>query len=331
MSELQDILRKVQALINQAENDGCTPEEADTFRNKAEMMMVKYRIDEAMLSTAEKAQMGITVQWVTIDLCDNASEFAVYYASLIDALVSHMEIRRDYVRVTKQDGEHFLIYRQQVTLCGFESDLLFVEAMFTSARLAFSQRLEPKYDPTLSDQVNAYNMRSAGLEGWKIAQAIYGKTDKALRPKVRKMFEAEALLRGEDPKVLLGKGINVKVFRESYAQGFISEYKHRLYGMRMARAQAEHGLVLAGRKDAIDDAFWTRYPERRPKPVDRQLGEANVGACPKCQKAKSGYCADHRWMRPRRGPVRYANSEGLNRGRAAARTVNIGLTNREVH
>ena len=334
MNNLDDILRKVQALIAQADHPNTGPVESETFRNKAEALMLKYRIDEMMLSTAEKQQMGVSVQWRQIVVCDARNEFRSFYVSIVHALVRHFDIRADYVRTEGRIGGDMMQVRQQgldyvINMVGYESDLRFVEAMFTAASLAFSKRLEPKYDPTLSDQVNAYLMRSAGMEGWRIAKAIYGRDDKALRPKVRAMFKAEAIERGEDPSELLGRGSNMKLFRESYASGFTNEFDWRLRRMRQANSGTGE-MVLASRKENIDEAFYAKFPERRPKPVDRQLGQADYKACPKCAKAKSGYCRDHLWMRPKKSRVLYANDTAYGRGQFAARSVDLGITGRDL-
>lgn len=339
-SNLADILRKVNAMLTQADHPNTGPAEAEAFRGKAEALMYRYRIDEAMLSSAERAQMGVNVQWLSFDVCEAASEFKYSYIDMMQACITHLDVRADFIRtVGRKTGDVVMVTEADrgeerwmtIDVVGYESDLLFIQSLFSAARLAFSKALEPKYDPALSDQVNAYLMRSAGMEGWRIAQAIYGKTDKALRPKVRKLFAAEAKKRGEDPAVLLGRGSNMKLFRESYAQGFVNEFRHRLYMMRASRGAVSTGIELAGRKEAIDEAFYAKFPERRPKPVPA-IGEANIKVCRKCQNAKSGYCNEHRWMRPSmaRSRVRYANSEGIARGQRAARSVDLGITGREV-
>jgi hypothetical protein len=331
MSELDDILRKVSALLAQANHPNTGPQEAEAFRQKAEAMMLKYRIDESNLTAEAKMAQSITVQWRTIVVCQADSEFRQNYIRLMMDCVRHFDCRTDWVRTVRREetATYYTVSDMDcvLTVCGYESDLRFIEALFTSAALAFSQRLEPKYDASLSDQMNAYLMRSAGMEGHRIAMAIYGRDDKSLRPKVRKMFALEAEARGEDPKVLLGRGSNMKVFRESYAQGFCDEFSVRLYRVKQGN---DGGLVLASRKEAIDEAFYERYPERRPKPVERQIGEANPHTCAKCQKAASGYCRDHAWMKPRKHRVRYGNTAGFARGADAARTVNLGVTNREL-
>jgi hypothetical protein len=222
-----------------------------------------------------------------------------------------------------------------VEVVGYESDLRFFEVLFTEAAMAFGKRLEPKYDPALSEQVNAYLMRSAGMEGRRIAMAMYGRDDKHLRPKVRKMFEAEAIARGEDPKPLLGRGVNVVQFRKSYADGFNYELWSRLGTAKLAAAQQETGLVLASRKDQIDEAFYERYPHYRPSPQPKGevdgVGFVSHENCPKCKAAKSGYCRDHSWLKPSaRQYVDRTNHVALRRGRAAAREVNLGMSKPEV-
>lgn len=331
MADLQDTLRKVRNLIAQADHPNTGPAEADAFRAKAEALMFKYRIDEAMLSVEEKAQMGINVRWLEMDVCDGYSEFRQSYYELIRYLIQHMEVRADFIRTVgrktgdilstgeRYDGPNE--YVATVKIVGFESDLVFIESMYAAARLAFSSKLEPKYDASLSEAENCYRMRAAGMEGVRIAKAVWGDGKKSNCVKARKLAKQHAIAIGDNADEISGHGR--KLFRESYAQGFVKEYASRLFRMRMERGSVEQGLVLANRKEQIDEAFYERYPDRRPQPVP-QIGEADTKACAKCAAAKSGYCRDHSWMRPRKARVRYADDAGWNRGASAARTVDMG-------
>src|SRR4051812_5148564 len=49
-SKLEAMLRKVRGLLAQADHENTSPAEAQVFRNKAEALMMRYRIDEAMLA-----------------------------------------------------------------------------------------------------------------------------------------------------------------------------------------------------------------------------------------------------------------------------------------
>ena len=330
-----DMLRKVQALLARADHPNTPAPEAESCRVKAEQIMFNYRIDEAMLSLSGKQGTELIPGWKQWDICDINSEYSYYYRMILQDVIEHVGIKHVVKQGVKrehynEDGtfsHNTFVYEADV--CGSESDLQIAELLFTAAAVAFQSKMEPKYDSTLSDQVNAYLMRSAGMEGWRIAQAIYGKDDKSLRPKVRAMFKKEAEARGEDPTPLLGKGNSMKDYRESYAKGFEDTLYQRLVRMRQARGDNEHGLVLASRNERILEEFYAKYESRRPKNPDQFAGtkwEDPRKNCPKCQAAKSGYCRDHGYLRPKaaRLTADRTNYTALERGRDAARTVDLG-------
>lgn len=327
-----DMLRKVQALLARADHPNTPAPEAESCRTKAEEIMFNYRIDEAMLALAGAQGTELIPQWRQFDVCNLNSEYAFDYRMLLQFVIRHVGVQ--YVVKSGVRREHYnedgtfshstFVYEADV--CGYESDLGIVELLFTAAAVAFQGKMEPKYNPELSDQVNAYLMRSAGMEGWRIAQAIYGKDDKSLRPKVRAMFKKEAEARGEDPTPLLGKGNIMKDYRRSYAEGFVDTFGERLSRMRQARGDNERGLVLQSRNERILEEFYAKYEERRPKAQDRFAGTAWADErknCAKCKKAKSGHCRDH----PKGPTYRYVdrtNHTARQRGADAARTVDLG-------
>lgn len=328
--KLEGMLRKVQALLTQADHPNTDPTEANIFRDKAEALMYRYRIDEAMLAQAQPAGLEIKPKWGEWFVCGAASEFKFNYTAIARYVMDHVGIRGVFQQrnVIVDERPAYTIVAYSV---GYESDLRIAEALFTSCMLAFQQKLEPRYDPSLSDQENAYNMRSAGMEGWRIAQAIFGSTEKKYRPKARALFKAEAIKRGEDPSVLLGKGNSMLAYREDFASGFAHEIYSRLSQMRMSRQDEEKGeLVLASRNERINEEFYSVYPQYRPAEVKTTSTVGSVDprtGCAKCAKAKSGYCRDHTYLKPRyvRGGRRY-NYAAQDRGRQAARSVDLGGT-----
>lgn len=320
-AKLDDMLRKVQALLARADHPNTPVPEAESCRSKAELLMWKYKIDETA-AAAQGVIPGFTPEWHTFTICASQSEFRTIYRSMAAVVVSHAGGRAVY-RQANIDGQ----YVDTCEMVGYPSDLRMAEVLYTSCMLAFQSRLEPKYDPTKTDAENAYAMRSAGMEGWRIAQAIYGSTERSLRPKVRAMFKAEAVKRGEDPSVLLGKGNSVKLFRESYAKGFEQEIWSRLYRMRSARGAEATGLVLANRDETIVEAFYERFPQYRPTEVAGEVGWTNpVDTCPKCAAAKSGYCREHSYMRPRQYDAPRVNNTAYLRGKDAAAQADLGPT-----
>lgn len=312
---VDDILRKIQALLDKADSTTFI-EEAKTFRAKAEILMHKYRIEEAMLAKADP--VGVDPVWRDINVTQANQEWTNHYYTLFVYCMKHLDVRHS---LNIRDGNF------TASCVGFESDLRFAEVLWTNVKMAFGSRLDPDYDPDAPDQLNAYRMRKAGWEGKRIALALYGSDAKNLRPKVRKLFAQEATARGEDPSVLLGRNVNVKTYRMSYADGFLSEFSMRLHVLRTERGEESTGLVLAGRKEAVDEAFYERYPNMRPMgklPTDRSQAE-----CPRCKAAKSGGCRQHPWNRRRvapQGPKR--NWDAVARGREAARSVDLGTKGR---
>jgi len=316
--KIDDILRKVEALLAKAEST-TFPEEAKSCRAKAEALMYQYRIEEAMLQKA--SPVGVLPSWRKIVVC-SYGEFSSTYRYLASSVVVHFECKACFLY------ENGTTYYMDV--CGYESDLMFIDALWQSIRLAFADRMEPKFNPAESHQVNAYRMRKAGMEGRRIAELIYGRDDRSLRPKVREMFKREAIKRGEDPAPLLGKGVNVKGYRASYADAFDREIWIRLNLMKQARGEESQALVMADRSNVIAETFYEKYPKLRPAPAATPRIGTGQDTCPKCAKAKSGYCREHSYLRPSmarsRGPRH--NYHGAAAGRAAARSVDLGTKGR---
>lgn len=320
---LDNILRRVQKLIALADHANTPPAEADNARAKAEALMLQYRISETMLATGDSTASGVAPVWRKVRICPLGSEFVMTYRYLWAVAIGHVDGKsHSYTVKDETTGEWW--YESEAV--GYESDLRYAELLFTAFSLAFSGKMEPKYNPALSEQENAYIMRSAGMEGRRIAMAIYGREDKPLRVKVRNMFRAEAAARGEDVAGLSGRSANVATFRESYADGFRSEAAHRLW--RMKQSSGDTGaLVLKSRGDNVLEAWYTRFPHLRPRreaPTSRQLGGRDT--CEKCKKAKSGYCRDHQYLKPStaRYRERSFSSAGFNRGQTAAQSVDLG-------
>lgn len=314
--DLDNILRKIQGLLAVADDPATTPEAAVNYRNQAETMMFKYRIEAAMVGTStEKNIFRPEPEWRTFRVAKAGSPYHKQYEMLAAIALQHVDSRcvKEY-----EDGWYV------IQAVGYESDLRFAELIFTAAMLAFGSKLEPKVDPQLSDQQNAYALRMSGMEGVRIAQALWGKGDKALCVKARKLFRQEAALRGESTEGLVGHGTSVKTFRKDYAEAFVNELHSRLWRMRMEHAQDERGLVLASRKTNVEEALYTRYEWLRPKPAGEEVWVDPTKECQRCQRAQSGYCREHSYLRPVKVKTASYSAAGAKRGRLAARTVDLG-------
>jgi hypothetical protein len=209
-------------------------------------------------------------------------------------------------------------------MVGFESDVKYAQALYTTLRLHFSNTLEPEVDAALSDKENIYRLRSAGWVRRDIRIALGWPENTA--SKVQRLYEEACRERGEDP-VVAGRQVNVKLYRKSFADGYVSEVSNRLWDMRSSQ-EAGMALQLRGRKEAVQEAYYQRFPQFRPQGEDRQIGEGVTGGpggnCPKCKKAKSGYCRDHSYLKPGTYKPERQSHEGLRAGRTAGRTADLG-------
>lgn len=316
--KLQGKLRQAQSLIALAEHPNTPKAEAELAQAKADALIYQYKLESLIAGGVGKTEHPtITPTWMTWEVCAHYNEFRQSYRQIASMVVSHVDGMAAF-HTSSRDGELFVTCE----LVGYEADVMFGELLFTSARLEFSRRLEPKVDPALSDRENAYNLRHAGLEGRRIAEMLWGENTKAGRSKARRYFEEEAKSRGEDPRPLMGQSNSVKVYRETYADAFVSELWSRLWRMRQERATEANALVLKGAKNAVEEAFYEKYPQFRPAaelPVSTMQKD-----CEKCKKAASGYCRDHQYLKPRKEKERRINYAAYERGRDAARAVDLG-------
>lgn len=267
-SKLDDMMRKITALLQRADHPNTPEAEADACRAKAETLMNKYRIEESELAASGAlAEEAYKPGSKVVVVAPYSSPYLNTYWSLIYWAANHAGCRVankwEYV-----DGELSCV----ATVVGFESDVRYVEALFMSARIIFSDRMEPKVDSSLSDDENVYRLRSSGMERIKVAKAMgWGEpgTGKGGAARVTSSYKRWCKKIGETPD-LTGRDMSVAVFKEAYVSGFLNEFVDRLNKARNAAGISTGGeLVLANRKEDVDEAFYDLFPEQRPsdKPV----------------------------------------------------------------
>jgi hypothetical protein len=314
------MLGKVRALLDLAEHPGTPAAEADLARQRADAIMAKYRIDiNDLLGQKVLAEGVLAPKPVPFDIkIARNGPFVKYYAYLWGSVVTHVGVRS---KGSWSYGEEPTWMGRGV---GFDADVQYAEMLYTAARMAFSERLEPKVNPELSDQENIYRLRSAGIERVRIADIMWGNTDKVFLGRVGRMYKAECANRGEEP-ALSGRGVTGAAYREAYAENFVYEFERRL---RAARSGG-NGVALGNREDVLDEAFYDRFPNMRPKAAVEGGEWVDPRAnCEKCQKAKNGACREHPWGSTRgpkgRDPYSAASMRGAGAGKTAARTVDLG-------
>lgn len=333
MEDFDKVMDRIRKLLDRANHPTTPGPEADLCRSRAEYLMLKHRIEEAIVFEKGLGETkGLEPTWLKIRTGVIGSDYSRYQSSIAGIILRHTGTKGTlFYDWTSDDGVGYVV----MDTCGFASDLRYLDLLLTTCLLEFSLRLEPKYDPGLSDMENAWNLRSAGWERKRIAKVMFGDWNtvnemKAKNRKVTRLIKEYGEKNDEmtEAMSMLGRGNVMASYRESFAEGFVSTLRNRLYGMRQAaqeQARQEGMLVPIGRVEAVQEAFWTKYPTQRPAEPDPNASSSYVDRanCPKCAKAKSGYCRDHAYLKPTYVYDR-TNRNGERAGSAAAYKVDLG-------
>lgn len=323
---LDNIMRKVRGLLANADDPATPPAAAVTFREKAEALMFKYKIEALTAAPTATVARPVPV-WKTFWVCRRNNEWSNFYAGIAREAMHQDDIRYMlHSRLNEDDGHTWLVY----DAVGYEPDLEYADLLMTNAMQAFGRNLEPKVDPTESDAANALRLRRGGMERRRIAMALFGgwTTENEMKAKNRKVTnlikkEAERIGQPELIRDLLGRGgANIATYRKSYASGFYWTLNDRMRTKKVQDATEEQTLVLASAKDAVAEAFYERYPSARPKAAVSSSA-STYDDCAKCKAAKSGYCREHSWLRPKKHRETAYSYAGQRAGADAARTVDL--------
>lgn len=268
-AKLDKMMRQIKQMLVLADHPNTPEHEADLARANAERLMQKYRIEESeLIESGALASEAVTPGVQDIHVAPWTSEFYNTYWSILHYIADHCGVRMAQTTTAYLDGVGYLT----ASLVGYEADLRYADVLFTNAKILFAERMEPKPLDSLSDEDNVYRMRSAGMERIRIARLLgYGDTTSATA-KVTRLYKKACEARGEHA-VLTGKGNSVTAFREAYSLAFVSELANRLWTARNAVESDSKAMVLVGRKEAVDEAFYKRFPHLRPIPADRAIGE----------------------------------------------------------
>lgn len=285
----QDFLAKIRALSETADSYEEQASKAPTqerreelmgaaanYRAKAEQLMKQFRIDQEDVLAKDATAFEPVV--VDIDVCrayDNP--YRQQYINMMWRSVTHVGAQAVYEFGRNAAGERRVIAK----VVGYEDDVRYAEMLYTAAALVFADRLEPKVRADLSDQVNAYRLRAAGIERVRASEMLWGRRDPG---KIGRLYLAECKVRGETP-ALTGRGVTGATYRQQYAEEFDYTYGVRLLRARNAADSVGGGLVLHGRDQRVKDAFYKHFPYMKPSTEVAEIQE-----CEDCKKAKNGRC-----------------------------------------
>lgn len=261
------MMDRVRALLNKAEATDYDDEKRSLLE-AAERIMKKYQIDEAMLASAKLAQ-GIDDKPDTrrITFADGHSPLLEQLFSLVCATANHT-------------GCEFLgFWSGEGYMVGYEKDLDYAEMMYASIRVQLLKRVDPKADPHKGYDENVYVLHEAGIKWQSISQMMEHARYNAPVGSMAESWpvtpwEVDGQGKGKKDGGRLiraakrhcrDRGIEYvaiadpKKFRRSYADGFVSEIRTRLWDLekvgKEVRSTAGSGaeLALRGRGDRVKE------------------------------------------------------------------------------
>lgn len=322
----RDYATIIRGLLAHAENEANPDSVRAEYRAKAEAYMREYRVaEEEALATDPGSVSPVSKVIVIRKAGTGRGDLAGHYTLVWSSIARHTGIRYR----TAYDND----YSVTATVVGYEGDVRYAEFLWTAAYLMFSTRIDPTWSAERSEAENIFLLRNAGIQRREIADRAWSNGhEAAARSRVQRIYVTEAKRRGQDV-VAAGLGFDTKTYREAYADEFVQTLRYRLREASDAADSTGGGLVLHGRSDRVDEAYYALFPKDRPSdgPVEAYVDPTTT--CPKCQAAKTT-CNDHKAWRPRawtkadearsqRQAYSPSARAGRSSGRSAAEAVNV--------
>lgn len=250
MIDRTDLLRKVHALLSKAESSPFS-EEAQTFREKADQMMVSYQIQEFELENAGKKKKSKPSLRTDISISEAGSVVRDQMVDLFSAVCRHCGVKPVYYNLRYRKAR---VYASAV---GFEEDIQYAEVLFTTLRMSLVGDLSPKYDPSISKDKNVRVMKEAGMNWERIAQLCdLPYPGSACISAYKRQCQAD----GTEPIKA-----NPTNYVRNFADGFVGKISDRMLQMRAKTEESvgkENALVLVKSKSAdVDQALGEYFPK----------------------------------------------------------------------
>lgn len=240
MSNRDDVMRKVQGLLNQAASTDFGPE-AEAFLLKADALMVQYMIDQWEIDAADLRKSGSVAPTVNVveynygDLRSPLSNLAYGLAKLMGVKVADW---------------HF----NSIRVCGWQEDVDYYEMLFKQLTLALVSNMDPQADPEAPEALNVYHLKNAGLNWQEIWRRMFPDQEWNRSQAIRlSRVHKEYCERNDLPRVTVSSKAG---YRDDFSWAFVLRVRDRMATVIQAREDIqEYGLVLANRTSDLDQWF----------------------------------------------------------------------------
>ena len=250
--KLENMKRRITALLDRAEHPNTNEHEAASAREKAEELMKAHRIERAMLHLKGHDERRFEVKKFDV----RYSDFSIFIA-VFDHVNAHVAV----------DGQGYAVV-------GYPEDIFYGETLYRRAAAEQDEALSPIWKDELSVERNIYRLRTSGME-WRSVffrlptevkeqlGVVY--PDQSAMNKLQYRFRKEQDRIGAEPFVWRK---DKQEFNRWFRQGFSSRLTQRLWDLRK-RAEAEptvgeYAVAILSDDEALKEEFYNLFPQYRP-------------------------------------------------------------------
>lgn len=316
---LDKVLSMVRKLVERAEHPETEEAEARACRQRADDLMLKYRIEDAELPAARRSRPGKII----IDMCPLGSPFKDELMHLATVIADYT--RCDYVmhgfryKMSKSMRDYYDETGRspgsvKLTVYGFESDLKYFELLWTVLNLHLANGLDIDYDYSKSMEENCYIMHNAGYNWLNIARAYGWEKVRQGWPGVKEPWRLREAHDGIPAGTIQPATMVGSRFKRAY-------YRHiGVLGEARLSIPASSRIVF---QINFMRSYWIRVQQRLREAAARRAGGAELVLASSFQEVKDMLKEENKDVKPAKTKDHGYNEEGWRRGKAHADTADL--------
>jgi len=258
LSDREDILRKVQALLTKADSTGFEAE-ADAFREKADDLMRRFAITSYEVDIARgQANRRESPEILNMFVCQSDSPIKFSLIDLAFSCAKHARCRA----VVSGSRYNSPLAKVELMVVGFPTDLRYVEMLYISLWAQLSRNLEPKPSPELTFEENVIMLLNSGQTRGRVAELMELEGTPQLYSKMSRVYKKYLHEQGREVKQA-GNRAAPGTYMKNFARGFATRVENRLYEIRQRQEKEDPSgtsIVLRNRGSEVDAEFAKQFP-----------------------------------------------------------------------
>ena len=266
------IIERIAKLLAQAEHPSTSDTERDAFITKADEMMAKHMIDEALVRLAQAPAERRKPVRVDVELFDRHSTYGIKMG-----IIATEVARTVGVRMATRSSSNI------VSLVGFDEDVRWMQMLFLNVQMAFLGRMRPEWSSDRSLGHNVALLRESGM-GWpEVSKMAFkaGATEDYDRytgtfvwsDRLAAAYKKHCKATGATPVTITRH----EAYRATYVEAFTNRICMRLTTMRLNRLDDAKStgseLALRSVENDVNDAFHSEFPNLSPAAHSRRMAQ----------------------------------------------------------